>query len=107
MARMGVEAGLLFEELPDLLTVEEAGRFLRIGRGVAYELAREFVATEGRAGLPVIRLGRRLLVPKRQLGLLIAGELVYRPAAPSPVPAPRSRSRQPRVVAQQQLIEGV
>ncbi len=60
-----------FDELPEVLTVEEAGAFLRIGRGLAYDLARRYVATNGADGLPVVRLGRRLVVPKRQLQRLL------------------------------------
>lgn len=45
---------------PLVLTVGEAGRLLGISRAFAYELA-------ARGELPVIRLGRRLLVPKRAL----------------------------------------
>lgn len=56
-----------FEDLPEVLTVEEAARVLRIGRGAAYELARQWRATEGREGLPVVRLGRSLRVPRAAL----------------------------------------
>ena len=40
-----------------MLTVEEAAAVLRIGRSLAYQLAREYDATGGVSGLPVIRLG--------------------------------------------------
>ena len=43
-----------------LLTVPEAARLLRISRNLAYELVRQNV-------LPHIRLGRRILVPRRAL----------------------------------------
>lgn len=63
------------ERAPRFLTVEEAAAVLRIGRTSAYELARQWLATSGRDGLPVIRLGRTLRVPQdaierlaRQLG---------------------------------------
>jgi len=61
--------------VPELLTVEEAAGVLRIGRGLAYELARRWEATGGAEGLPVIRLGRLLRVPRRRLELLIAGSV--------------------------------
>ena len=61
-------------DLPDLLTVEEAARYLRIGRGSAYELARRFRLTEGREGLPVLVLGRTLRVPRHSLERLLALE---------------------------------
>lgn len=41
-------------------TVEEAAQLLGISRGTAYESAR-------RGELPTLRLGRRLLVPRRAL----------------------------------------
>jgi hypothetical protein len=46
-----------------LLTIEEAARFLRIGRSLAYQLAAEYTASGGLAGLPAIRLGGCLRVP--------------------------------------------
>jgi hypothetical protein len=54
------------EELPEVLTVEAAA-VLRIGRGAAYALARQYPATDGREGLPVVRLGRSLRVPRAKL----------------------------------------
>jgi excisionase family DNA binding protein len=44
-------------DLPDVLTVEEAGRVLRVGRNSAYELVRS-----GRIASK--RVGRRMLVPR-------------------------------------------
>lgn len=48
------------DDLPDVLTVEEAARFLRISRGLGFAAAR-------RGDLPAVRLGRRLLVPRARL----------------------------------------
>lgn len=47
-----------------LLTVEETARVLRIGRSLAYQLAREYEASGGVPGPPVIRLGGCLRVPR-------------------------------------------
>jgi excisionase family DNA binding protein len=52
----------------EVLTVEEAAVFLRLSRGTAYEAVR-------RGDIPVIRIGRRLLVPRvRLLAMLENGE---------------------------------
>ncbi len=60
-----------------LLTVEEAARVLRIGRSLAYQLAREYDATGGVSGLPVIRLGGCLRVPRwALLELALTGRVV-------------------------------
>ena len=67
---------MLDDEIPALLTVEEAGRLLRIGRTKAYDLAQEWRATGGRSGLPVIDFGDLLRVPgpaiRRMLGVGLA-----------------------------------
>lgn len=48
-----------------LLTIGEATRVLRIGRSLGYQLAREYLASGGTSGLPVIRLGSQCLrVPR-------------------------------------------
>jgi excisionase family DNA binding protein len=51
-------------DLPDVLTVPEAARFLRIGRNSVYEAVR-------RHELPSVRIGRRLLIPKAALQRLL------------------------------------
>ena len=56
-----------WDELPEVLTVEEAAKVLRIGRGAAYALANQYLDTDGRDGMPVRRLGRSLRVPKGPL----------------------------------------
>jgi hypothetical protein len=57
--------------VPVLLTVEEAGELLRIGRTKAYALTREWLQTNGRSGLPVIDLGNVLRVPRHALEEMI------------------------------------
>ena len=51
--------------VPDFLTVEEAARVLRIGRTTAYLQANQWLHTEG-VGLPVMRVGGSLRVPRAQ-----------------------------------------
>lgn len=60
-----------------VLTIEEAARVLRVGRSLAYQLAREYEASGGVSGLPVIRLGGCLRVPRwALLELALAGRVV-------------------------------
>jgi excisionase family DNA binding protein len=46
------------------LTIEEAGELLGISRSLAYEMARN-----GR--LPVLRFGKRMVVPKRAIEAML------------------------------------
>jgi len=50
-----------------VLTVDEAAVYLRISRGLAFAAVRD-------GTLPSVRIGRRILVPRRQLEALLAGE---------------------------------
>jgi excisionase family DNA binding protein len=60
------------EREPDTLTIEETAKRLRIGLNSAYAGARS-------GEIPVIRIGRRLLVPRPALeALLAAGALIDR-----------------------------
>ena len=49
------------------LTVEDAGRLLRLGRSAAYEQARRWIVTNGAEGLPCLQFGRTLRVPTQKL----------------------------------------
>jgi excisionase family DNA binding protein len=64
IARSSVALGMSSEERL-VYTVTEAAELLRISRAFAYELV-------ARNELPVIRLGRRLLVPRAALQDLLA-----------------------------------
>ena len=52
------------------VTVEEAGALLGIGRGLAYEMAKT-----GR--LPVLRFGKRMVVPRRLLDDMLQTAINY------------------------------
>jgi excisionase family DNA binding protein len=52
--------------------VGEAAMILGISKSAAYELANSWLATEGRAGLPAVRMGRCILVPRAALDRLAA-----------------------------------
>src|SRR5918994_6760063 len=65
MSAGAAENGCSFAgEDPLLHTVEEAAGVLRIGRTLAYDLARRYEASGGVAGIPVIRLGSCLRMPR-------------------------------------------
>jgi excisionase family DNA binding protein len=53
-------------ELPEILTVEEVAEYLGLGRSTCYDAAR-------RGELPVLRVGRRLLIPKARLEEMLGG----------------------------------
>ena len=50
----------------EVITVEEAGRRLGVGRSAAYDAVH-------RGDIPVIRLGRRLVVPVKALEKMLEG----------------------------------
>jgi hypothetical protein len=54
-------------EQPVLYTIAEAAAVLRIGRTLAYELARRYHTSGGRCGLPVVQFGHCLRVPHAAL----------------------------------------
>ena len=56
-----------FEDLPEMLRVEEAAEVLRISRTRAYEEVSRYQNSAGGFGLPSIRIGRSLRVPKKAL----------------------------------------
>jgi hypothetical protein len=60
---------------PSLLTVEEAAAVMRIGRTKAYAMAREWRATGGASGLPVIDFGNTLRVPRHALEQMIGAPI--------------------------------
>ncbi len=89
------------ERAPDFLTVEEAAAVLRIGRSKAYELAHEYLATDGASGMPVIRLGKQLRVPRALLERWMGGPITWpivkdRTQAASPVVSIASPTRRSR-----------
>jgi hypothetical protein len=81
---------LTFHDLPEVLTVEEAARVLRIGRNAAYEQAKRWTETGGSEGLPVVHFGRSLRVPRRALAQLMSIEVSgRRPSSPARRPDSR------------------
>ena len=63
------------DDLPDVLTIPEAARFMRVSSGVAYGMARRYRRTSGREGLPVFMAGERMMrVAKLDLVRYMAGD---------------------------------
>ena len=71
------------QAIPDLLTIDEAARVLRIKRTLAYQLAKRDLETGGGEGLNVRRVGRLLRVPRSALEELIGGPITW-PSARQP-----------------------
>jgi Helix-turn-helix domain len=69
------------DAMPDMLRVDEAAALLRISRSRAYEEVGLFQHTHGAKGLPSIRIGRCLRVPKRALVAWIDAQLAGPDAA--------------------------
>jgi hypothetical protein len=84
---------------PDFLTVEQAAAIVRIGRTAAYELARRYLATDGVEGLPVLRIGKQLRVPRVALERWLGGPLTPPTRTRSSSASGRSRSRSDRALA--------
>ena len=55
-----------------LLTIDEAAEVLRIGRSLAYGLAHQYEASDGQDGLPVLRFGSCIRVPRWALAELLS-----------------------------------
>ncbi len=53
-----------FSDLPLLLTVEEAARVLRLGRSTAYGFVNHYLDSGGVNGIPAIRVGSSIRVPR-------------------------------------------
>jgi hypothetical protein len=71
--------------------VMEAGAALRVSRTTAYAMAHEWRETGGKSGLPVIKVGHVLRVPRPALEQMIEAKL-QRPGEAEP----RSASEKPQ-----------
>ena len=89
-------------ELPNLLKVDEAMRVLRIGRSKAYEMTTLYETSGGTQGLPCLRMGDLLRIPRFALEeFLTTGRIVQLLPKPeldatvnATAPAKSTRTRQ-------------
>ena len=86
-----------WEQLPLLLTVAEAGRLLRVGRSHAYNQVTLYFTSGGTDGIPALRLGGLLRIPKHALHELVTTgrdvQLIADATAHTTAPSPRARTR--------------
>ncbi|MDP8969080.1 MAG: helix-turn-helix domain-containing protein [Actinomycetota bacterium] len=68
--------GARLEDLPLMLTVEEAARVLRIGRNGAYAAVADGL-------LPAVRIGRRIRIPRAGLAMLLRPDPSDAPPPPN------------------------
>ena len=107
--RAAIEAAVA--GLPLMLTVEQARDVLGIGRSLAYAEVRRYLATGGREGIPAVRIGSAIRIPRAGLVDLllsapapevgsvelhaVAPSMARRRARPVRLPTPVTRPRPP------------
>jgi hypothetical protein len=71
------------DQLPDVLTISEVARFLRVSTAVVYGMAGRYRRTNGREGMPVFRAGARMMrIAKLDLIRYMTGKTLHGPAQP-------------------------
>jgi hypothetical protein len=70
---------------PATLSLADAAVVLGISKASAYRMARRYEQTQGAEGIPVIRFGRRIVVPTARLEALLTTGL--------PVPGPLATNK--------------
>ncbi len=68
-------------DYPEMMRVTDAANALSISRTIAYEQVALFERTGGREGIPVIRIGRVMRVPKAALAAWVDAQLVVHEGA--------------------------
>jgi hypothetical protein len=71
--------------VPDLLTIEETGRVLRIGRTATYSLIPNWRETGGKEGIPYVAFGSSYRVPTAALEAMLGRPITH-------IPDPKRRS---------------
>ena len=89
--------------LPLMLTVEQARDVLGIGRSLAYGEVRRYLATGGREGIPAVRIGSAIRIPRAGLVDLM---LARRPR-PGPTRCAARRRAGPGAHVSRRLVAAV
>jgi hypothetical protein len=100
--RASIEAAVA--DLPLMLSVEQTCKVLGIGRSLAYSQVRRNLATGGREGIPALRIGSVIRVPRAGLiDLMLAApaptpfeDATLHVVAPAAAPEPSGRTVRPR-----------
>ena len=66
------------DEYPPLLTIGEVAEMMKVSPSTAYALARQYEMTDGREGLPNLRFGTCIRVPRPAFMVLITTGRVVR-----------------------------
>jgi len=119
---MGAEASMSPVAVPDLLKVMEAAGVLRVGRTTAYDQVGKYFATNGADGMPCIRVGGQLRVPRvlfeEWLGFRITvwppleapdddADVIINPTTVEPVPTVGPSRRRSKTAAQSSRLFSV
>jgi hypothetical protein len=99
--RASIEAAVA--DLPLMLSVEQTCKVLGIGRSLAYSQVRRYLATGGREGIPAVRIGSVIRVPRAGLIDLmraapaptLSEDAALHVAAPAAAPEPSGRAVRP------------
>lgn len=65
--------------MPDFLNVREAAKVLRLSRNRIYELANLYIESGGTCGLPAIRFGKPIRIPRLALEAYSGGPITWPP----------------------------
>ena len=119
---MGAEVSMTQVSVPDLLTVMEAAGVLRVGRTTAYDQVGKYFDTDGADGMPCIRVGGQLRVPRvlfeEWLGFQITvwppleapdddADAIINPTTVEPVPTAGPSRRRSKTAAQSSRLFSV
>lgn len=66
------------DDLPGMMRIEEAAAYLRVSKSHAYASVAEYERTDGESGMPAVRIGHAIRVPREALRQWIEDSLRVR-----------------------------